>query len=105
VEPSGVKTSFEGHSKANIAPHPAYAGNDMPARKLEKYVSAGMKLGVGMEPSSIAEVLFKIASREERVPLRLPLGAVSWKMSKSKFESLLEDFEAVKEISAMGQQI
>ncbi|KAJ5852215.1 short-chain dehydrogenase/reductase-like protein SDR [Penicillium soppii] len=105
VEPSGVKTSFEGHSKANIQPHPAYAGDDMPARKLEKYVSAGMKLGVGMEPSAIAEALFAIASREECVPLRLPLGAVSWKMSKSKFESLLGDFDAVKDISAMGQQI
>jgi hypothetical protein len=100
-----VKTSFEGHSKANIQPHPAYAGDDLPARKLEKYVSAGMKLGVGMEPSAIAEALFAIASREECVPLRLPLGAVSWKMSKSKFESLLGDFDAVKDISAIGQQI
>ena len=77
----------------------------MPARKLEKYVSAGMKLGVGMEPSAVAETLFTIASREERVPLRLPLGPVSWKMSKSKFETMLKDFDAVKDISAMGQQI
>ncbi|CAG8076098.1 unnamed protein product [Penicillium salamii] len=105
VEPSGVKTNFEGHSKANIKPHPAYLDEDMPARKLEKYVNAGKKLGVGMEPSALAEILFMIASREERVPLRLPLGAVSWKLSKSKFETLLGDFEAVKDISAMGQEI
>ncbi|CAG8943825.1 unnamed protein product [Penicillium salamii] len=105
VEPSGVKTNFEGHSKANIKPHPAYLDEDMPARKLEKYVNAGRKLGVGMEPSALAEILFMIASREERVPLRLPLGAVSWKLSKSKFETLLGDFEAVKDISAMGQEI
>ncbi|CAG8028736.1 unnamed protein product [Penicillium olsonii] len=105
VEPSGVKTNFEGHSKANIVPHPAYKDESMPARKLEKYVDAGRKLGVGMEPAALAEVLFMIASRGERVPLRLPLGAVSWKLSKSKFETLLEDFEAVKSISAMGQEI
>lgn len=100
-----MKTNFEGHSKANIKPHPAYLDEDMPARKLEKYVNAGKKLGVGMEPSALAEILFMIASREERVPLRLPLGAVSWKLSKSKFEALLGDFEAVKDISAMGQEI
>ncbi|CAG7932479.1 unnamed protein product [Penicillium olsonii] len=105
VEPSGVKTNFEGHSRANIVPHPAYKDESMPARKLEKYVDAGRKLGVGMEPAALAEVLFMIASRGERVPLRLPLGAVSWKLSKLKFETLLEDFEAVKSISAMGQEI
>lgn len=60
---------------------------------------------MGMEPSAIAEALFKIASREECVPLRLPLGAVSWKMSKSKFQTLLEEFDAVKDISAMGEQL
>ncbi|OQD89395.1 hypothetical protein PENANT_c002G11303 [Penicillium antarcticum] len=105
VEPSGVKTSFEGHSKAIIKPHPAYAGADMPARKLEGYVRQGLKLGMGMEPSAIAETLFKIASREERIPLRLPLGAVSWKMSKSKFQTLLEEFDAVKDVSAMGEPL
>ncbi|KAJ6022978.1 short-chain dehydrogenase/reductase-like protein SDR [Penicillium canescens] len=105
VEPSGVKTSFEGHSKANIKPHPAYVGADMPARKLEGYVRQGLKLGMGMEPSTVAETLYKIASREERVPLRLPLGAVSWKMAKSKFETLLEEFDAVKNISAMGEEL
>ncbi|KAJ5351589.1 short-chain dehydrogenase/reductase-like protein SDR [Penicillium brevicompactum] len=105
VEPSGVRTNFEGHSKAKIEPHPAYVDESMPARKLEKYVNAGMKLGVGMEPSALAETLFTIASREECVPLRLPLGAVSWKLSMSKFETLLNDFEAVKDISAMGEQL
>ena len=100
-----MKTHFEGHSKAKIKPHPAYVGADMPARKLEGYVRQGLKLGMGMEPSTVAETLFKVASREERVPLRLPLGAVSWKMAKSKFENLLEEFDAVKDISAMGEQI
>ncbi|KAH6853342.1 hypothetical protein B0I37DRAFT_409518 [Chaetomium sp. MPI-CAGE-AT-0009] len=106
VEPSGVRTNFEGHSKARTAAHPAYASPDMPARKLEMYVNMGIKSGVGMmEPAAVAEALYNVASRGERVPLRLPLGAVTWKMGKAKFEGLVQEFEAVKDISAMGQQL
>ncbi|KAF4625131.1 hypothetical protein G7Y89_g13038 [Cudoniella acicularis] len=106
VEPSGVKTNFEGHSKAHTKPHPAYAADDMPSRKLETYVNKGIKSGVGMmEPSAVAETIFTIASRGERVPLRLPLGVVAWKMAKAKFEGLLGELDAVKELSAMGQEI
>lgn len=106
VEPSGVKTNFEGHSKARTAAHPAYAAPDMPARKLEMYVNMGIKSGVGMmDPAAVADALYTVASRGERVPLRLPLGATAWKMGKAKFEGLVREFEEVKEISAMGQQL
>ncbi len=106
VEPSGVKTNFEGHSKARTQPHPAYASQDMPARRLEAYVNMGIKTGAGMmQPSQVAEAIYTIASRGERVPLRLPLGAVAWKMAKAKFEGLVQEFEAVKDISGMGQPL
>ncbi|KAH6634003.1 hypothetical protein B0J18DRAFT_5204 [Chaetomium sp. MPI-SDFR-AT-0129] len=106
VEPSGVKTNFEGHSKARIRPHPAYAAPDMPARRLETYVNMGIQSGVGMmQPAAVAEALYLVASRGERVPLRLPLGATAWKMGMAKFESLLRDFEAVKDVSGMGEQL
>ncbi|KAL2136514.1 hypothetical protein VTI74DRAFT_3339 [Chaetomium olivicolor] len=106
IEPSGVKTNFEGHSKARTKPYPAYAAPDMPARKLEAYVNMGIKSGAGMmEAAAVAEAIYNIAGRGKRVPLRLPLGAVAWKMGKAKFESLLQEFESVKEISGMGQQL
>ncbi|KAK3321359.1 short-chain dehydrogenase/reductase-like protein SDR [Cercophora scortea] len=105
IEPSGVKTNFEGHSKAQTKPHPAYAAEDMPARKLAKYVNQGLKLGVGMEPAAVAEAIYSIASRGERVPLRLPLGAVAWKLARAKFEGFLGELDAVKGISAMGEEI
>lgn len=57
------------------------------------------------EPSKIAETLFTVASRGERIPLRLPLGATAWKLAKAKFEGLLSDLDTVKELSAMGQEI
>ncbi|KAK3934082.1 hypothetical protein QBC46DRAFT_400695 [Diplogelasinospora grovesii] len=106
VEPSGVKTNFEGHSKARTAPHPAYAADDMPARKLEGYVKIGIKTGIQMiEPSQIADAIYMIASRGDKVPLRLPLGGVAWKMAKAKAEAFLGELEGVREISALGQEI
>ncbi|PMD43179.1 NAD(P)-binding protein [Hyaloscypha variabilis F] len=108
VEPSGVKTEFEGHSKAHAAPHPAYTDPSMPARKLEAYVNAGIKAGGGehlMEPSAIAETIFMIAERGEKVPLRLPLGAVVWKMAKAKAEGFLGELEVLKGISGMGKEL
>jgi len=105
VEPSGVKTNFEGHSKAHTAAHTDYQDPDMPARKLERYVSQGIKLGMGMEPSALAEVLYTIASRGEQVPLRLPLGATAWKLAKSKFETMLRELDSIKETSVMGAAV
>ena len=76
VEPSGVKTEFEGHSKAKIQPHPDYAAPDMPARKLEQFVQMGIKAGAAagmIEPEKLAETLYTVASRGQNIPLRLPL--------------------------------
>jgi hypothetical protein len=79
----------------------------MPSRKLENYVNKGIQSGAStlIEPSALAETLFTIASRGERVPLRLPLGAVAWKLAKAKFEGLLGELDTVKEVSAMGKEI
>lgn len=78
----------------------------MPARKLEFYVSMGLKSGVGMmEPSKVAETIYGVASSGKCIPLRLPLGPTAWKMAKAKYEGLLKDLEALKEVSAMGQEI
>jgi len=108
IEPSGVMTNFDGHSKAQIKPHPAYAADDMPARALEAYVRKGIKGGASagmINPSAVAAAIYNVSSRGERVPLRLPLGATAWTLAKLKFERLLGDLDAVKEISAMGQEI
>ncbi|KAJ8065355.1 hypothetical protein OCU04_006043 [Sclerotinia nivalis] len=106
IEPSGVKTNFEGHGKAHTAPHPAYTAPDMPARTLEKWVNMGIKSGIGMlEPTAIAENIYMIASRGEKVPLRLPLGPTAWKLIRQKYEGFLGELDDVKDISAMGKEI
>jgi hypothetical protein len=79
----------------------------MPARKLEVFVNKGIKAGGGamIEPSTLAETLFTVASRGEKVPLRLPLGVTCYTLAKMKFSGALAELEAIKEISAMGQPI
>jgi short-subunit dehydrogenase len=99
VEPAAVKTNFEGHSKKNIVPNAAYENPKMPARMLEKYVNAGLKQGVGMEPEDVARVLYEVASKGERVPLHLPLSINAFGLIKGAFEERLKALEGVKDIS------
>jgi hypothetical protein len=108
AEPSGVSTNFEGHSKVRTAAHPAYAGEDMPARRLEAYVNKGIAAGAAagmIAPETIADALWTIASRGEKVPLRLPLGATSWRMAKMWWEGLVGDLENVKSVSGLGTEL
>ena len=99
VEPAAVKTNFEGHSKKRIEPHLAYADPKMPARMLQKYVDAGLKQGVGMEPGDVARVLYEVASKGDKVPLHLPLSMNAFGLIKGAFEEKLKALEAFKEVS------
>jgi short-subunit dehydrogenase len=99
VEPAAVKTNFEGHSKKKIAQHTAYDSPKMPARMLKKYVDAGLKQGVGMEPEDVARVLYEVASKGERVPLHLPLSMNAFGLIKGAFEERLKALEGVKDVS------
>ena len=86
-----------------MKPHPAYVADDMPSRKLESIVRKALKSGAGIEPVAIAEALFNVASRDEKVPLHLPLGSVALHLIKSKLEGRLKDLGAMKELSAIDQ--
>jgi hypothetical protein len=90
-------------SKKYMEPHPAYAAEDMPARKLAAYVRQGLKSGAGIEPIAIAEALFQVASQEQKVPLHLPLGSTAVMLIKMKLKARLEGLDAVAELSAIAQ--
>lgn len=99
VEPAAVKTNFEGHSKKNLDPHPAYADPAMPTTVLQKYVEAGLKQGVGMESEDVARVLYEVASKGENVPLHLPLSLNAFNLIKGAYEGKLKALEEVEELS------
>lgn len=86
-----------------MVPHPAYTADDMPARKLETYVRKGLQSGAGIEPVAIAKALWEVASRDQNVPLHLPLGSVAMMLIKSKLDTRLKDLEANRELSAIDQ--
>jgi short-subunit dehydrogenase len=91
VEPAAVKTAFEGHSKKHTLPHPAYEDAKMPARVLQRYVDAGLKQGVGMEPEDVAKVLVKVANDGGKVPLRLPLSGNAVGLIRNCLEERLRE--------------
>lgn len=73
----------------------------MPARQLEMFVKKGLEAGVGFQPSAVAKVLYEVASRNEKVPLRLPLSATAVKLITAKLQGQLADLDTVKELSAI----
>lgn len=85
-----------------MKPHEAYSADDMPARKLAAWVGKGLKSGAGIEPVAIAKALFNVASRNDNVPLHLPLGGPSHALIKLKLEERLKNLETFKELGAIG---
>ncbi|KAL4981392.1 hypothetical protein BDW68DRAFT_192968 [Aspergillus falconensis] len=103
IEPGMVKTNFETSSKKHITPHPAYTSPDMPTRQLEALVKQGLDAGVGIEPDDLAKVVFHVASRNENVPLWLPLSSTAAALIKSKMQTRLQELEVVAELTAIDQ--
>ncbi|KAF2811346.1 NAD(P)-binding protein [Mytilinidion resinicola] len=99
VEPGAIKTNFETSSRKHIKSHEADAGKDMPARKLEVFVEQNLKAGVGVEPIIVAQVLFNVANRGEKVPFHLPLTSTRVQLIKMKLEGQLQGLETTKELS------
>ncbi|KAI1745025.1 NAD(P)-binding protein [Xylaria scruposa] len=104
VEPGGVKTEFEHGSKKYTKIHEAYNGDDMPARRLAAWVKKGVAAGASVPPSAVAEVLYLVASRNDTVPLWLPLSSTAAQLIKMKLEARLKNLEAVKDLTPIDKK-
>ncbi|KAI0973812.1 hypothetical protein F4678DRAFT_410698 [Xylaria arbuscula] len=104
VEPGGIKTNFEHGSKKYTGAHEDYDGEDMPARKLAAWVKKGVASGAGVEASAVADVLYRVASRNEEVPLWLPLTSSAAQLMKMKLQARLDNLEAVKELTPIDKK-
>ncbi|KAI0393296.1 NAD(P)-binding protein [Xylariaceae sp. FL0594] len=96
VEPGGVKTDFEYRSKKHTQVHPDYDDADMPARQLAAWVKKATAAGGGAPASAVANMLYTVASRNEKVPLWLPLTTSAAALIKVKLQARLDNLEAVK---------
>ncbi|KAI0098671.1 NAD(P)-binding protein [Nemania sp. FL0031] len=104
VEPGGVKTEFERGSKKHAKVHEAYDGADMPARKLAAWVKKGIASGVGVAPSAVAELLYLVASRNEKVPLWLPVTSGAAQLIKMKLQARLDNLEETKDLTPIDKK-
>ncbi|PYH92635.1 NAD(P)-binding protein [Aspergillus ellipticus CBS 707.79] len=95
VKPGAVKMNFGTTSKKHIKPHEAYDGFDMPSRVLDAYVEKGLQSSVEVKPAAVADTLYLVASRNEKIPLRLPLSVAAVHLTIAKLQGQLKDLESV----------
>jgi hypothetical protein len=70
----------------------------MPARQLAAWVKKAAGTRGGVPPSAVANVLYLVANRNDKVPIWLPLTSNAAKMIKKKLQARLDNLEAVKEL-------
>ncbi|KAK3687735.1 short-chain dehydrogenase/reductase-like protein SDR [Podospora appendiculata] len=99
IEPGGVKTDFAGRSTVAIAPHPAYAAPDSPARVLERYMADPVASSAWADPEDIAEAVYEVVARGRGIPLRLPLGPETWGLLKAENERMVGLLEESRELA------
>jgi len=71
----------------------------MPARQLAAWVKKAAAGGGGVPASAVANLLYTVASRNEKVPLWLPLTSNAANVIKMKLQARLDNLEAVKELT------
>ncbi|PWY90099.1 NAD(P)-binding protein [Aspergillus heteromorphus CBS 117.55] len=102
IEPGGVKTNYATSSAKMMANgrHPAYAADpSYPTNMLLGYKSRPESRSSWAEPEAVAGALYRLVSRGERIPIRVPLGADSYGMISMEVEKIRRELEELKEIS------
>ncbi|OOF95486.1 hypothetical protein ASPCADRAFT_36112, partial [Aspergillus carbonarius ITEM 5010] len=101
IEPGGVKTNYATTSLKTMAKgrHPAYADPTYPTSVLLEYKSKEENRRLWAEPDAIAKAIYRLVSRGERIPIRVPLGADARGMILMELEGVKRDLEELEELS------
>lgn len=59
----------------------------------------GLAAGVGFAPAAVASTLYNVASRNEKVPLHLPLSSTAVKLITAQVQARLAELEVTKDLS------
>jgi len=98
IEPGGVKTEFVGN-RDKIAPHAAYEQPDSPSRMLEAYVNIPQNRETWSRPEDMAAVMLQVATRGERIPIRLPLGGDAWTFIRAEVDKMAKEMDEWRGLS------
>lgn len=100
VEPGGVKTKYASSSMKTMEQrHPAYADPSYPTNALLAYMTDPRSSEGWAEPEAIAAAMYRIVSRGERIPIRVPLGVDAHQMIIADIESTEKELEGLKDLS------
>lgn len=96
-----MKTNYATSSLKTMAKgrHPAYANPTYPTNALLGYMGKGENRSSWAEPDAIAAAMYRLVSHEQRIPIRVPLGADAYGMISMDIESIKKDLDEFKEIS------
>ena len=53
------------------------------------------------EPEAVAAAMYRVVSRGERIPIRVPLGQDAWNMIRADVDGAKNELEEIKEVSFM----
>jgi hypothetical protein len=94
-----VQTNYNTTSAVFTPVHPAYAAADTPSRGILAFIRSPDAKERWALPEDIAAAMYKVASRGEKIPLRVPLGQDAWLFLKQEVETLSKEFDEVRELS------
>lgn len=82
-----------------LANHPAYDAPDSPARMLAAYVNDPDFRKSWSRPESMAQAIYEVVSRGQPIPMRFPLGRLSWETLRAEVDNVAKEFDDVKDLS------
>lgn len=100
IEPGGIKTNYATSSLKHMAErHPSYADSSYPTNIILSYMLQEENRSAWAEPSELAEAIYLVISRGQRIPIRVPLGSDAWGMIMKDLADTKKDLDELKDIS------
>lgn len=101
IEPGGFKTKFASSSLKYMGErHPAYTNPSFPSNAVIAYMEDPKSREDWAEPEAAAAAMYKLVSRGQRIPIRVPLGVDSWNAVMADLKKCENDFEELMQFSA-----
>lgn len=82
-----------------LADHPAYTEPDCPTRVLLAYINDPEFRKSWSKPERMANAIYKVVSRGKKIPIRFPLGTMSWEVLREEVGTIAMEFDEMKEVS------
>ncbi|KUI55896.1 hypothetical protein VP1G_03333 [Cytospora mali] len=99
AEPGGIDTNYATSSMSLLANHPAYDAPDSPARVLAAYIDNPEFRRSWSRPENMAKAIYEVVSRGQPIPMRFPLGTVSWQTLRAEADNIVKEFDDMRHLS------